>query len=166
MRAWACSSKRIAERFSWTKSARCRCSCSPNFCECYKSARFRESEVRNRVLQEREVPRIGSSEPVPVDVRVIAASNADLLEAVANRRFREDLYYRLKVVALRMPPLRERASDILELTEHFLTKLAEQEGTERKYISREAMETLMRYSWPGNVRQLEHALESAVALSW
>jgi two-component system response regulator AtoC len=118
-----------------------------------------------RVLQEREVPRIGSSEPVPVDVRVIAASNTNLLEAVANRRFREDLYYRLKVVVLRMPPLRERASDILELTEHFLTKLAEQEGTERKYISREAMETLMRYSWPGNVRQLEHALESAVALS-
>jgi transcriptional regulator with PAS, ATPase and Fis domain len=118
-----------------------------------------------RVLQEREVPRIGSSEPVPVDVRVIAASNTNLLEAVANRRFREDLYYRLKVVVLRMPPLRERASDILELTEHFLTKLAEQEGTDRKYISREAMETLMRYSWPGNVRQLEHALESAVALS-
>jgi transcriptional regulator with PAS, ATPase and Fis domain len=118
-----------------------------------------------RVLQEREVPRIGSSEPVPVDVRVIAASNTNLLEAVANRRFREDLYYRLKVVALRMPPLRERAGDILELTEHFLTKLAEQEATDRKYISREAMETLMRYSWPGNVRQLEHALESAVALS-
>jgi len=118
-----------------------------------------------RVLQEREVPRIGSSEPVPVDVRVIAASNTDLLEAVVNRRFREDLYYRLKVVALRMPPLRERTSDILELTEHFLAKLAEEECTERKHISREAMDLLMRYSWPGNVRQLEHALESAVALS-
>ena len=118
-----------------------------------------------RVLQEREVPRIGSSEPVPVDVRVIAASNTDLLEAVANRRFREDLYYRLKVVALKMPPLRERASDILELTDHFLAKLAEDEGTERKHVSREALDLLMRYSWPGNVRQLEHALESAVALS-
>jgi DNA-binding NtrC family response regulator len=118
-----------------------------------------------RVLQEREVPRIGSSEPVPVDVRVIAASNTDLLEAVANRRFREDLYYRLKVVALRMPPLRERASDIFELSEHFLSKLAEEECTERKHISREAMDLLMRFSWPGNVRQLEHALESAVALS-
>jgi transcriptional regulator with PAS, ATPase and Fis domain len=118
-----------------------------------------------RVLQEREVPRIGSSEPVPVDVRVIAASNTDLLEAVANRRFREDLYYRLKVVALKMPPLRERADDIQELSEHFLLKLAEQEETERKHISREAMDALLRYAWPGNVRQLEHALESAVALS-
>ena len=118
-----------------------------------------------RVLQEREVPRIGSSEPVPVDVRVIAASNSNLLEAVADRRFREDLYYRLKVVALRMPPLRERASDIPALAEHFLSKIAEQEGAERKRISPDAIETLMRYSWPGNVRQLEHALESAVALS-
>ncbi len=118
-----------------------------------------------RVLQEREVPRIGSSEPVPVDVRVIAASNTNLLEAVANRRFREDLYYRLKVVALRVPPLRERVSDILELTEHFLIKFAEQEGGERKQVSSDAMNTLLRYSWPGNVRQLEHALESAVALS-
>jgi transcriptional regulator with PAS, ATPase and Fis domain len=118
-----------------------------------------------RVLQEREVPRIGSSEPVPVDVRVIAASNTNLLEAVANRRFREDLYYRLKVVALKMPPLRERTGDILELTEYFLGKIAAEEGAERKHISREALDTLMRYSWPGNVRQLEHALESAVALS-
>jgi DNA-binding NtrC family response regulator len=118
-----------------------------------------------RVLQEREVPRIGSSEPVPVDVRVIAASNTNLLEAVAGRRFREDLYYRLNVVALRMPPLRERVADIAELTEHFLNKVAEQEETGRKQISREAMDTLTRYGWPGNVRQLEHALESAVALS-
>jgi transcriptional regulator with PAS, ATPase and Fis domain len=118
-----------------------------------------------RVLQEREVPRIGSSEPVSVDVRVIAASNTNLLEAVAARRFREDLYYRLNVVALRMPALRERVSDIPELTEHFLTKVAEQESTGRKQVSREALEVLSRYSWPGNVRQLEHALESAVALS-
>ena len=118
-----------------------------------------------RVLQEREVPRIGSSEPIPVDVRVIAASNTDLLEAVASRRFREDLYYRLKVVALRMPPLRERASDIRELTGHFLTKLSEEDDTACKQISSKAMDQLMAYSWPGNVRQLEHALESAVALS-
>jgi len=118
-----------------------------------------------RVLQEREVLRIGSSEPVPVDVRVIAASNSNLLEAVAARRFREDLYYRLNVVALRIPPLRERLSDIPELAEHFLTKIAGQESTTRKWISEEALEALMRYSWPGNVRQLEHALESAVALT-
>ena len=75
-----------------------------------------------RVLQEREIQRIGSSEPLPIDVRVIAASNANLLEAVANRRFREDLYYRLNVVALRMPALRDRPSDIAELAEHFLNK--------------------------------------------
>lgn len=118
-----------------------------------------------RVLQEREVQRIGSSEPVPVDVRVIAASNQDLLQAVAQRRFREDLYYRLNVVALRMPPLRERLSDIPELVEHFLDRIEEHERGVRKQLSQEALATLMSYSWPGNVRQLEHALESAVALS-
>jgi DNA-binding NtrC family response regulator len=118
-----------------------------------------------RVLQEREIQRIGSSEPVSIDVRVIAASNVNLLEEVANRRFREDLYYRLNVVALRMPALREHASDIPELAAHFLDKIAEHEPAWRKHISSQAMEMLLRYSWPGNVRQLEHALESAAALS-
>jgi transcriptional regulator with PAS, ATPase and Fis domain len=118
-----------------------------------------------RVLQEREVLRIGSSEPIPVDVRVIAASNGNLLEAVAARRFREDLYYRLNVVGLRLPPLRERLADISELAAHFLAKIAELESSPRKQISQEALDTLARYSWPGNVRQLEHALEAAVALS-
>lgn len=118
-----------------------------------------------RVLQEREVQRIGSSEPVPVDVRVIAASNQNLLQAVARRNFREDLYYRLNVVALRMPPLRERLSDIPELVEHFLDRIEENECGARKQLSEEAYAALMSYSWPGNVRQLEHALESAVALS-
>ena len=118
-----------------------------------------------RVLQEREVQRIGSSEPVPVDVRVIAASNQNLIKAVAQRRFREDLYYRLNVVALRMPPLRERLSDIPELARHFLEKVAAQESAATKRIDASALDVLMRYGWPGNVRQLEHALESAVALS-
>ena len=118
-----------------------------------------------RVLQEREVQRIGSSEPLPVDVRVIAATNTNLLQAVANRQFREDLYYRLNVVALRMPSLRERVSDIAELVDHFLDKIAEHELGPRKKVSQEALAALMSYSWPGNVRQLEHALESAVALS-
>jgi transcriptional regulator with PAS, ATPase and Fis domain len=118
-----------------------------------------------RVLQEREVLRIGSSEPIPVDVRVIAASNTNLLEAVAAHRFREDLYYRLNVVALRMPPLRERTADIPELAQHFLAKIAELESSPRKQISPEALDALQRYSWPGNVRQLEHALESAIALT-
>jgi DNA-binding NtrC family response regulator len=118
-----------------------------------------------RVLQEREVQRIGTSEPVPVDVRVIAASNQSLVKAVAQRRFREDLYYRLNVVALKMPPLRERTSDIPELAQHFLEKVAEQESAAPKRIDPSALDVLMRYGWPGNVRQLEHALESAVALS-
>ena len=118
-----------------------------------------------RVLQEREVQRIGSSEPVPVDVRVIAASNQSLVRAVAQRRFREDLYYRLNVVALRMPPLRERLMDIPELAQHFLEKIAEQESSAPKRIDPPALDVLMSYGWPGNVRQLEHALESAVALS-
>lgn len=118
-----------------------------------------------RVLQEREIQRIGSSEPVPVDVRVIAASNTNLLEAVANRTFREDLYYRLNVVALRMPALRERILDVPELVDHFLVKIAKQENAQPKQLSPEATDVLMRYAWPGNVRQLEHALESAVALS-
>jgi DNA-binding NtrC family response regulator len=118
-----------------------------------------------RVLQEREVQRIGSSEPVPVDVRVIAASNQSLVRAVAQRRFREDLYYRLNVVALRMPPLRERISDIPELALHFLDKVARQESCAPKRTDPSALDVLMRYGWPGNVRQLEHALESAVALS-
>jgi DNA-binding NtrC family response regulator len=118
-----------------------------------------------RVLQEREIQRIGSSEPVAIDVRVIAASNVNLLEEVANRRFREDLYYRLNVVALRMPALREHPSDIPELTAHFLDKIAEHEPAWKKHVSSQAMEMFLRYSWPGNVRQLEHALESAVALS-
>ncbi|HXA68201.1 MAG TPA: sigma-54 dependent transcriptional regulator [Bryobacteraceae bacterium] len=118
-----------------------------------------------RVLQEREVQRIGSSEPLTVDVRVIAASNQNLIRAVAQRRFREDLYYRLNVVALKMPPLRERLSDIPELAQHFLEKVAEQESAAPKRIDPAALEVLVRYGWPGNVRQLEHALESAVALS-
>jgi DNA-binding NtrC family response regulator len=118
-----------------------------------------------RVLQEREIQRIGSSEPVSVDVRVIAASNVNLLDAVASRRFREDLYYRLNVVALRMPALRDHPADIPELAAHFLNKIAEHEPAWRKQISAQALELLMKYSWPGNVRQLEHALESAVALT-
>jgi DNA-binding NtrC family response regulator len=118
-----------------------------------------------RVLQEREIQRIGSSEPLSIDVRVIAASNANLLEAVAARRFREDLYYRLNVVALRMPALRDRPADIPELAEHFLHKISENDPAWRKHLSPQALELFLKYSWPGNVRQLEHALESACALS-
>jgi transcriptional regulator with GAF, ATPase, and Fis domain len=118
-----------------------------------------------RVLQEREFHRLGSSDPVRVNVRVIAASNSDLLEAVAERRFREDLYYRLNVVPLRMPLLRDRISDIPELAEHFLEKVARDEMRPKKRLSPETLDLLMQYSWPGNVRQLEHAIEAATILS-
>lgn len=118
-----------------------------------------------RVLQEREIHRIGSSETIRLDVRVIAASNCDLEAAVAQKRFRQDLFYRLNVVPLRMPALRERLSDIPMLVEHFIRKISELEGTPEKHASADALEFLMGYRWPGNVRQLEHAVESGMALS-
>jgi len=118
-----------------------------------------------RVLQEQELQRVGSSETVKLDVRVIAASNVDLENAVAERRFRDDLYYRLNVVPIHLPPLRERREDIPLLLEHLLEKIYESDAASPKYISDEALEYLMNLDWPGNVRQLEHALQMAVALS-
>ncbi len=118
-----------------------------------------------RVLQEQEFERVGSSETVRVDVRVLAASNIDLEQAVKDRRFREDLYYRLNVVPIRIPPLRERREDIPLLVEHFLQKIQAAEDAPAKRISPEAVELLMALDWPGNVRQLEHAIHKAVALS-
>lgn len=118
-----------------------------------------------RVLQEREIQRIGSSETIRVDVRVIAASNTDLEVAVAQKRLREDLFYRLNVVPLNMPALRDRKSDIPELLDHFIRKFSDLEGMPEKCVADEAMDYLMNYRWPGNVRQLEHAVESALALS-
>lgn len=118
-----------------------------------------------RVLQEREVQRLGSSEVVPVDVRVLAASNANLEERIRQGRFREDLYYRLNVVPIHLPPLAERAGDIPLLVAHFLEKVCSREDIPPKRISPEAMERLSSYSWPGNVRQLENAVEMAVILS-
>jgi DNA-binding NtrC family response regulator len=118
-----------------------------------------------RVLQEREFQRIGSSETVRVDVRVVAASNTDLAEKVAQGTFREDLFYRLNVVPITMPPLRERASDIPLLAHHFLEKICRVEAIPVKRIFREALDRLCAYHWPGNVRQLENAVEKAVVLS-
>ncbi len=118
-----------------------------------------------RVLQEREFQRIGSSETVRVDVRVVAASNANLAEKVAQGTFREDLFYRLNVVPVTMPPLRERASDIPLLAHHFLEKICRLESIPLKRIFREALDRLSAYHWPGNVRQLENAIEKAVVLS-
>lgn len=118
-----------------------------------------------RVLQEQEFQRVGSSETVRVDVRVIAASNVDLEQAVKERRFREDLFYRLNVVPIRIPPLRERREDIPVLVEHFLEKIRAAEDASSKRISPEAVDLLTRMDWPGNVRQLEHAVHMAFALS-
>jgi DNA-binding NtrC family response regulator len=118
-----------------------------------------------RVLQERELQRVGSSDTVRLDVRFIAASNADLARAVNDGEFREDLYYRLNVVPLRMPALRERTEDIPLLIEHFIEKVCRSEDLPIKRIARPAVDYLMDYDWPGNVRQLENAVETAVVLS-
>ena len=118
-----------------------------------------------RVLQEREFQRLGSSETVRVDVRVVAATNVNLADRVRQGRFREDLYYRLNVVPLEMPALRDRACDIPALALHFVEKICRSEGMPVKRMEREALERLMRHPWPGNVRQLENAVEMALALS-
>jgi DNA-binding NtrC family response regulator len=118
-----------------------------------------------RVLQEREFQRLGSSETIRSDARVIAASNGNLPERIEQRRFREDLYYRINVVPIRMPPLRERLGDVPVLALHFVEKICRQEEIPLKLIAPEAAERLCQRSWPGNVRQLENAIEMAVALS-
>jgi DNA-binding NtrC family response regulator len=118
-----------------------------------------------RVLQERELQRLGSSETIKVDIRVVAATNCDLPRRIEEGRFREDLYYRLNVVPLEMPPLRKRRDDIPMLAAHFVEKVCRAERIPLKLLTREALERLCEYSWPGNVRQLENAIEMAVALS-
>lgn len=120
-----------------------------------------------RVLQQREVERLGEGRPVPVDVRVVAATNADLESMVAAGTFREDLYYRLNVIPLHLPPLRERREDIPLLVRHFLMTFGEQAVPIRRDVvfSQEAMRRLMAYDWPGNIRQLENTVERALALS-
>jgi len=114
-----------------------------------------------RALQEREFERVGDSQTVKVDVRVIAATNSDLSRMVAEGTFREDLYYRLNVIPIALPPLRERRDDIPVLAKHFLDKFAPGGAM---HVSQSAMRALMAYQWPGNVRQLENAVERAVAL--
>ena len=118
-----------------------------------------------RVLQEREFQRLGSSESVHVDVRVIAATHTDLAKLIEQGKFREDLYYRLRVVELVMPPLRERSVDVALLARHFIAKVCREEELPVKQISNETLERLARHDWPGNVRQLENAVEQAVVLS-
>jgi two-component system response regulator GlrR len=118
-----------------------------------------------RVLQEKEIRPVGSSRSFAVDVRVVSATHGDLDAAVASGQFREDLYYRLNVVTLRVPALRQRPEDILLLVTHFLKAIAERSGKEPKTLSPEAMGLLVGAPWPGNVRQLQNAIEQAFALS-
>ena len=118
-----------------------------------------------RVLQEREFQRVGSSETVRVDVRLIAATHVNLPERVREGRFREDLYYRLNVVPISTPPLRERLEDIPALVQHFLEKVCRQEEIPLRRVAPETLARLGSYSWPGNVRQLENGIEMAVVMS-
>jgi two-component system response regulator PilR (NtrC family) len=117
-----------------------------------------------RVLQERRFRRVGGNEEMGADIRVIAATNRDLPRMIADGSFREDLYYRINVIAVHLPPLRERREDILLLAEHFLAKHRQQMGKGVTGFTPEAAEILESFDWPGNVRQLEHAIERAVAL--
>jgi DNA-binding NtrC family response regulator len=118
-----------------------------------------------RTLQEGEVKRVGSDETRTVDVRVLAATNLDLAQKIAAGGFRKDLYYRLKVIEIQLPTLRERVDDVELLAYHFLQKYARRVGREVKRLSPDAMQLLRAYAWPGNVRELEHAIEHAVVLA-
>ena len=118
-----------------------------------------------RVLQEREFERVGDTQTIKVDVRVIAASNRDLLEEIECDRFREDLYYRLNVVGIHIPALRERPEDIPQLVGHFLRYYNEANARHVPHVERRAMESLQKYEWPGNVRELQNYIERAVVLA-
>ena len=118
-----------------------------------------------RVLQEREFERVGDSHTIKIDVRVIAATHSDLAKMVADGTFREDLFYRLNVLPVQLPPLRDRRDDIPLLVQHFLQRLAADNGRGAMTVSQDAMRRLMAYRWPGNVRQLENVVERAMAFS-
>lgn len=115
-----------------------------------------------RVLQEKQFERVGGSETLTVDVRIIAATNRDLKQAIAEKDFREDLFYRLNVVTITLPPLRERKEDIPELAKHFIEKYSLDTGKKINGISPEGLSMLQRYSWPGNIRELENCIERAI----
>jgi DNA-binding NtrC family response regulator len=118
-----------------------------------------------RVLQEREIERLGSNKPIPVDVRLVAATNRDLEQAVQAGSFRADLFYRLQVVHIHLPPLRERPEDIPLLVEYFIRKYAEENRRAMRAVCPETLKLLQAYPWPGNVRELENTIESAVVLA-
>jgi transcriptional regulator with GAF, ATPase, and Fis domain len=118
-----------------------------------------------RVLQEMTFERVGSSEPVQVDVRLVAATHQDLEELIRQGRFRVDLYYRLNVISIPVPPLRDRREDILELAEHFLKLYSQRNGKESPQLDDDAAAALKSYTWPGNIRQLENVIERAVVIA-
>jgi transcriptional regulator with PAS, ATPase and Fis domain len=118
-----------------------------------------------RALQEREIRRVGGKENIPIDVRIVAATNRGLEEAVKAGAFRADLFYRLNILKLSLPPLRERISDIPALAAHFLSKHGEKGVPPVREISKEAMRQMMRYGWPGNIRELASVVERAVVLA-
>ena len=118
-----------------------------------------------RVLEQKLITRVGGSQAIPINVRVIAATNARLAEAVRNRRFREDLYYRLNVVTVELPPLRDRSEDVLPLAEHFLKQFASQARRPRLHLSAEARKRLQAHHWPGNVRELRNLMERVAFLA-
>jgi transcriptional regulator with PAS, ATPase and Fis domain len=118
-----------------------------------------------RCLQEGEFERVGGTETLRVDVRLVAATNQDLAEAIAAKRFREDLYYRLNVISIHLPPLRERTGDIPLLIGHFIRKYAEETGRKIEGITQDCLETMAAYPWPGNVRELENVVEQLVVMA-
>lgn len=117
-----------------------------------------------RVLQEKQFERVGGSETLTVDVRVIAATNRDLIQAIKDKDFRDDLYYRLNVITLNLPPIRERGDDIETFANHFLKVYADETGKKARLFSDEALQALRSHEWPGNIRELENAIERAVIL--
>jgi two-component system NtrC family response regulator len=118
-----------------------------------------------RVLQEHQIEKVGSSESIDIDVRIIAATHQNLEEKIKDGSFREDLYYRLNIVSLHIPPLRERREDIIPLIEHFVQKYSEENGKHNLSLSKEAVDLLIKYNFPGNVRELENIIERAVVLA-
>jgi DNA-binding NtrC family response regulator len=117
-----------------------------------------------RVLQEREIQRVGGVHTIPVDIRLVAATNRSLRRAIAAKEFREDLYYRLNVIEIKLPPLRERRGDVAVLADHFLQKICRRMHRPVLKISHEAIEALEKYSFPGNIRELENVMERCVVL--
>jgi two-component system response regulator HydG len=117
------------------------------------------------VLQNRVIHRIGSNKPEPADFRLVSATNQDLEQLIAERRFREDLYYRINTIEITAPPLRERGQDVMDLANYFLEKYRAKHNREGLVFSAEALQAILHYSWPGNVRQLQHSVERAVLMA-